>query len=98
MTLTYKKQKRETGLSAVGNPYPNTAIKLDSKMVGEISAPNWRSDGSTWRIRLMVVDGTSWKWIQLKARPNTEEEARAFVTANAAKIIALGLRKEEDSE
>ena len=54
MKFTFKKQPRETGLRAVGKPYPDTDIKVNKKRVGYISAPNWQTKSYAWLVRFAV--------------------------------------------
>ncbi len=93
MKLSFKKEKKLTGLSSVGYPYQNVDIKVNKKKVGYISAPTW-NNGDLWRIRFSVVkkdimeDGNPncvWKWITLKVTFKNEDDAREYVK----KIITL---------
>jgi hypothetical protein len=80
--LSFKKQPRETGLRAVGNPYPNTTIRLDGLQVGQIIAPFARSLGgdSQWKVSLMEKRGEdNFDWVTFKARFESEADARAWV-------------------
>lgn len=43
LKFTFKKEKQETGLSAVGYSNPDTQIKESKQIVGYINAPNWRT-------------------------------------------------------
>ena len=92
MKLTFKKHAKETGLRAVGNPYPDTDIKLGGKKCGYISAPNWQSVDRQWRIKLAIkrepVPGfpANFDWVTLSARFDDEKAAREFVKANVEKI------------
>ncbi len=86
--FTFKKGPRETGLAAVGNPYPWVDIKLDGKVVGCIKPPS-AFGGDTWRIRFMVVSETEkcgWAWAQLKVHYESEQEARDYITTNCSRI------------
>lgn len=107
--FTFKKQPRETGLAAVGNPNPNTDIKHDKKIVGYIASPNWQTPDNQWRIRLMVEDvgdlevgdglrmpSSGWKWITLKKTFNTEPEARDFLNKHVDAILAKGLYHDDE--
>ena len=97
MKFTFKKEKRETGLRAVGYPYASTEIKLDGKVVGSISAPNWQTPDGLWRIRLTVKkpvtteEPSAWKWIQLKFKSKEEEECRKFILDNTEILVKLNL-------
>lgn len=94
MKLSFKKHARETGLRAVGNPYPDTDIKLGGKKVGYLDAPSWNSADRQWRIRFAIkrqqAPGfpANFDWVTLTARFDTEPEAREFVKQNIEKIKA----------
>ncbi len=101
MAFTFKKEPAATGLMAVGNSKQSVAIKLKKKEVGMIYAPNWQSKTDKYRIALRVVDPTGenkkWKWIFLKAQPETEEAAREWLNANFDTIVSkFTLSPEED--
>lgn len=92
MKFTFKKEKSETGLRAVGNPYPDTLIRISKgKHVGSIVAPNWQTEDNLWRIRLLVKDDDSnagFRWVRLVAKFETEPEARAFLNSKYAELRA----------
>ena len=100
--FTFKKEPRETGLSAVAHPYPNTQIKLRGKEVGTIYAPNYTTADNKWSVSFMVpreptdTDKRPFAWKRLKKRFDSEPEAREFVQANAAGLIAWGLYSHEE--
>jgi hypothetical protein len=96
MKLSFKKEPKETGLSAIGNSYPRTKIKIDGKIIGEIVPPNWQSVHDVWVVRFTInkkdinEDGNpncSWRWVQLKSKFNNEESAREFLKENKDKIF-----------
>ena len=103
MKFTFKKHKAETGLRAVGYGRQSMDIKLDGKVVGTISAPNWQTPDGLWRILLMVKrkeaptknEPCTWEWIVLKFKAPTEEECRKFINDNMQQIIAMNLRSAE---
>jgi hypothetical protein len=85
MKLSFKKQLVENGLASVANPYPNTDIKGDGKVVGAITAPG-AFTSSYWRIMLHIAQGPSaadpapFRNVFLKnAAFNTEREAREWL-------------------
>jgi hypothetical protein len=95
--VTFKKQPRETGLAAVGNPYPDVDIKVDKKVCGHISAPNWQRN--TWDVYFMVIkkdileDGNlncEWKTVSAKKKFSTEEDARAAALGLIENILKKG--------
>lgn len=82
MSITFKKEKRETGLASVGHPYQNVTIKHNKKEFGTIYAPSWRTRG--WRIHFARKDGVQgFKWTVVKKVFDTEEESRKFVKDHA---------------
>ncbi len=90
--FTFKKQPRETGLAAVGNPNQATDIKHNGKIVGYIAGPNWMSKSSDWIVRIMVIEGLeSWSWKTLKKKFEEEPDARKYLNENAARIVGFGL-------
>lgn len=95
MKLTFKKRPRETGLRAVGYPNRSVDIKLSGRMVGLIAAPNWQSKEHKWAIRLAVKcdDGGGWKWVTVKSKFDTEDEAREWVQERNDSIIEMGLHQ-----
>ena len=91
--FTFKKQPRETGLRAVGTPYPNVDIKMDKKIVGYISAPNWTSKKHCWKVRFSVdTESTKespcpWRWYTLAKKFDSEDSARQWLKENASGIV-----------
>lgn len=86
MAFTFKKEPKETGLAAVGNPNSDTQIKLKKKQVGYIAGPSWNSKDSLWHVRFAVSEGKSFKWVKLKAAFETEPAARAYLTEHFERI------------
>lgn len=91
MKFTFKKDKAETGLAAVGNSHPDTNIKVSGLVVGYIAAPNWRTESNHWKVRLAIAkertkeDPAPFKWITLKKRFDSEPEAREFIKGGIIK-------------
>ncbi len=83
----FKREKVATGNAGVGNPYPNTVIKVENKQVGTIVAPNWRSKDNLWHVRFAVKCETGWKWITLKEKFEEETLAREYIQANVERIL-----------
>lgn len=84
MKLTFKKERRATGLLAVAHPYPDTSIKIDGKVVGYIGAPDWQTPDNCWTARIALLKtrpegGCPWRWASWNKRFRTEEEARVQV-------------------
>lgn len=96
MKITFKRDARPTGLSAVVHPYPQTRIKLGGKSVGWISYGGYSAAGGfeEWRIWLHVQDEAEkrgWKNVRLKQVCGSEPEARQFVLDHQGAIIRKNL-------
>ena len=95
--FTFKREKKETGLRAVGHPYQSSIIKLDGKEVGTITAPSWQVTDGLWRIRLTVkrvptADAPcEWEWIQFKFRGKDDAECQKFILDNVETLVKLNL-------
>lgn len=91
MKFTFRKERPETGLRAVGRTRPSTEIKLNGAWVGTISAPNWQTKDGKWGVGLMVDDTADedcgWKWLFFEARHDSEPEARAWLLENSPEIF-----------
>lgn len=91
MKFTFRKERAETGLNAVGNPTPSTQIKLGGMECGIIRAPNWMTKDGKWSIGLTVEDegsGSGWRWVFFRARFDAEPEAREWLRKNAELIAS----------
>ena len=94
MKFTFKKQPRETGLRAVGRPYPDTDIKVNKKIVGYISAPNWQTKGHAWRVRFAVkkestIDNPAcFKWFSVSESFESEGDARQWIKDNNSEELS----------
>jgi hypothetical protein len=86
MRLTFKLERRVTGLAGVAHSHRNVFIKGDGKHVGMITKAHWSSKRDDWSIQLTVRKEPTkeapadFKWITLKKRAETAEELREFVT------------------
>ena len=90
--FTFKYDKAETGLRAIGNGNRSSDIKLKGKECGRILAPNWNSSTSEYRIQLRVKDSTygkRWKNITLKYKNESESEVRGWLQDNTDKILDI---------
>lgn len=94
--FTFRREPKPAGLSSIGSPDPDTKIKLDKKVIGEISAPTWLSKTGMWSIRFMIIkedvmeDGNSncpWMWKTLKKKFENESSARQFILDHAKELI-----------
>lgn len=88
--FTFKKEPRETGLASVGHPNQDVQIKLKKKQVGYIVSPNWTTQDNKWGVRFMIKDANvkcGWRWVSLKARFDSEDEARDFIQTHAEAIF-----------
>lgn len=91
MKLSFKNGARPTGLSSVGNPYRSITIKGDGKDVGSIrmnnsNAANPKGDNK-YHIWLHVKTEDSFKNITLKAKFDTENDAKNFITEHWQSLI-----------
>ena len=78
MKITFKKQPKEKGLAAVCAPPRGVDIKCDKKIIG-FMAPDKIDGNWLWSIRIAICDKTAlggWKWIALKEKGRSEEEAK----------------------
>ena len=83
--LSFKKDKKPTGLHSVGHLYPETFIKVDGKRIGEIIPPSWNTT-NTWKILIAVKKtkpddnpNCDWKWANIGKQFDTESEAREWL-------------------
>ena len=86
MKVTFKKHAQMTGLAGIGYSHPNVDIKINKKIIGEIVGPTWQTPDGKWGISFCVMKkepddnpNCDWKNISLKARLDSEEDARKFV-------------------
>lgn len=90
MKISFRKQPQPTGLAAVGHPYPATEIKVDRKVVGHITPPNWQTEGHDWGVSIAVKREPTpdspcpWRWVRFKRRFPSEPDARQFVVDKLA--------------
>lgn len=100
----FRKEKRETGLRAVGNPYPTVRIKIGKDVIGYIEPPDWRSERHEWCVCLKVKktptkeSPADFKWVRLKKKFESEEAAREHLLKPETFdfICGLDLCKEPD--
>jgi hypothetical protein len=93
--VTFKKDKRPTGLASVGWK-PTWDLKLNKRRFGCIWSPDHRmEDRNGYSLGIMamktetVTDSNPncpWKWIHFKARWKTEQEAKDWIQANIVEI------------
>lgn len=86
MRVGFKKHPKERGLAAVGSGQPSVDIKFNKKIIGLIKSPSWYAKDNFWRVRLTVKDDLGFRWVTLKAKFETENEAREWVKQNAELI------------
>ena len=101
--LSFRKEPRTTGLAGIGEPYPDTKIKMDGMIVGTIGAPNWNTKDNCWSLWFMIYGDTgnpncNWSNRRMKPRFATEPEARQWVKDNWPKLVTLGLRGMKDED
>jgi hypothetical protein len=101
--FTFKNEPREKGLAAVGAGTPGIKIKHKGNLCGNISFGNSWSERDEYSgkatIRLMykkteedIADPKSnkncdWKWVTLKKRFDTADEAKKFLQDNADYLL-----------
>lgn len=75
--ITFKKQKRETGLAGVGSG-SRTTMKVNGRPFGYIKSPSWSDKFKGWRVmfRVEADNDIGFNWVRLKKHPATEPEAR----------------------
>lgn len=93
--FTFKLEPKITGLASVGHCFQNSAIKFDKKVVGLISAPNWRRQGYTAAFTVKKTaeefaesPNCEWKWIFFKKKTDTLEEIKEWLNASIETILA----------
>jgi len=91
--ISFKKEKAETGLAAVGYSRQSVSIKLNKLFCGLIKAPNWMTKDNKYGISVTVYkdeikegENCDWCWITFKQRFDTEEDARQWVKDNLKAI------------
>lgn len=93
MKFTFKKGQKETGLAGVGHPYPKTKIKHNKLVVGYINPPTWRTKDNKWCVSIAVQkpvtkeEPCSFKWGTVRARFDSEPDARTWVTENLGTVL-----------
>jgi hypothetical protein len=100
MKLSFRKHPRESGRASIGHPYQSVDIKVDGKVVGHISPPNWQSKDNMWRAYVAVIkediseDGNpncEWKWEQIRHLFLNEVDARDCLKTFKEDIFKLNL-------
>lgn len=103
MGITFKREPKETGLYAIGNSTPGVNIKYNKKWFGYITPPSWQHHG--WDVSFMVYKDNimedknpncDWKWVYIKQKFETEEEARQYMKDHEKEITAMNLRFSEE--
>lgn len=91
LRLSFRREPRPTGLSAIARPNPDTIIKVDGLQIGRIVGPSSTNLGGSnhWSIRLAYKkeptekEPAPWKWMTLRRTATTgfetEAEAREFI-------------------
>lgn len=96
--FTFKSYPRPTGLERICSGQPSIQIKLKKKQCGTIHSPTWRDIDNDWKIMFMIKsnDHPGWKWITLKARFKTSDEAKLFLNEKVDVILnAYPIRTED---
>lgn len=100
MGFTFRRHKLATGLFAVGHTEADVDIKLDRMVVGIIYAPSWQTKDHKWSVNFMMEGNDDnpncdWRWMAVKERFDTEEQARQWVKDRADKIKKWKIHREE---
>lgn len=84
--FTFKNAPKATGLARAASLGEEVTIKLNKQHVGTIRPPVYHLDNHVWSIALSVkceptpdAPNRNWKWITLKAKFNTADEAKTFL-------------------
>ena len=89
MKLTFKKEKKETGLGSFGTQ-PSTCVKHNKKHIGNIFYSRWKS---IWEIQIAVKqiptkeDPCKFRWVFPKQKFSTEPEARKYIKEHLESIL-----------
>lgn len=78
LSVTFKKNARETGLRAVSDVYPSHIIKINRIECGSIS---YVDATQNWQVGIQAVDTkarSGWSWLFFKKRFGDADEARAW--------------------
>lgn len=97
MAVTFKKDKRDTGLARISQKSRQTEIFINRKRVGLIITPLAFEDNV--RIRLMVKceEHPGWRWATLKAGFEDESAARATLKTKEKYLVEkFDLHYQED--
>ena len=89
--VSFKQRPRETGLRAVGYPYPTVEVKVNGLVVGYIRPPCWSSREHVWNVQLATEGNDanpnrSWGWTFVKQKCQSDEAAREYLKANLQAI------------
>lgn len=107
--ITFRRGPKQTGLSAIGDPYPQTDLKFKGKKFGAIFPPHYSGSPEfsqeKWEIRIMLLkDDPSksknpncpWRWVVFNAKFDEEPQARKYVAKHEKEILAMKLFFMED--
>jgi hypothetical protein len=100
----FRKEKRMTGLAAIGDPHSSVRIKIDKDVVGLIVPPRWSDNHSDWVVRFQITkeptkeSPSNFKWVTLKKRFPDEELARQHLEKPEVfeSLVKLGFHREVD--
>ena len=89
LSVSFKKDKPETGLMAANFMLQGVTIKVNKKPMGYIYAPNRQENW--WSIGIQIIKdekytnnnpNCSWMWVRFEEKFETEAEARQFAKDN----------------
>lgn len=94
LKISFKQHPKPTGLYAVGNPLPFIDIKLDGKVIGFMSPPNWQ--GYYYSIYITVYktepdDNSNCDWFNLRLKGEFSDKNLA--KEHVKKILPLVMKK-----
>ena len=76
--LTFKNNKKEKGLAGISSK-KSVTIKRNKNEVGVIFEQSLSSQDNLYRIKFMVKDNNSWKWVMLSYKAKSIDKAKEFV-------------------
>lgn len=85
-TCTFKNDTAPSGLARVGW-IKGADIKYEKKSCGHIVPPSHWTKETQYKVSLQVKDEISWKWVTLKARFDSLDEAKDWCKANWENIM-----------
>lgn len=94
--LSFKRDKKQTGLAGVGYPHQGSTIKMDGMDIGSIVPPTWNTRTNSFRIQIRryaneveLTENPNCPWVNkfLTGHYDTDEKAREWIKANWDKLL-----------